>query len=170
MDSQSSSDNGAFADQLRQVSAFLEAIVADRALLAGLPAGDRKRFLDAVAAVYHPDVKARRQLVKAAKRQRKASKVRDEERALERTGIRSLRRQTVFTTPNYFPPPQFEQRDVSDAAEAPASDALQNCYVCKRDYSEIHHFYDQLCPPCAALNFAKRSELADLRGRVALLT
>src|SRR5688572_33236584 len=79
MDSQSSSDNGAFADQLRQVSAFLEAIVADRALLAGLPAGDRKRFLDAVAAVYHPDVKARRQLVKAAKRQRKASKVRDEE-------------------------------------------------------------------------------------------
>jgi NAD(P)-dependent dehydrogenase (short-subunit alcohol dehydrogenase family) len=34
----------------------------------------------------------------------------------------------------------------------------------------IHHFYDQLCPGCAALNFAKRTELADLRGRVALLT
>ena len=34
----------------------------------------------------------------------------------------------------------------------------------------IHHFYDQLCPSCAELNFAKRTELADLRGRVALLT
>src|SRR6185503_17596601 len=30
--------------------------------------------------------------------------------------------------------------------------------------------YDQLCQPCAELNFAKRSELADLRGRVALVT
>ena len=27
-----------------------------------------------------------------------------------------------------------------------------------------------LCPPCAELNFAKRTELADLRGRVALVT
>jgi hypothetical protein len=34
----------------------------------------------------------------------------------------------------------------------------------------LHHFYDQLCPACAAFNFAKRTELADLSGRVALLT
>jgi hypothetical protein len=46
----------------------------------------------------------------------------------------------------------------------------QNCYICKKDYSTIHHFYDQLCPKCADLNFRKRTELADLRGRVALLT
>ncbi len=46
----------------------------------------------------------------------------------------------------------------------------QNCYVCKQDYSQIHHFYDQLCPACAELNLRKRTELADLRGRVALLT
>ena len=42
--------------------------------------------------------------------------------------------------------------------------------MCKQKYSVIHHFYDQLCPTCAALNFTKRDELADLRGRVALLT
>ena len=46
----------------------------------------------------------------------------------------------------------------------------QNCYICKQDYSTIHHFYDQLCPKCAELNFFKRTETADLRGRVALLT
>jgi NAD(P)-dependent dehydrogenase (short-subunit alcohol dehydrogenase family) len=34
----------------------------------------------------------------------------------------------------------------------------------------MHPFYDQLCPACAAFNFTKRTELADLRGRVALLT
>src|SRR6185503_6312725 len=43
-------------------------------------------------------------------------------------------------------------------------------YVCKGKFTEIHHFYDQLCPPCAAFNYAKRTETADLAGRVALLT
>jgi NAD(P)-dependent dehydrogenase (short-subunit alcohol dehydrogenase family) len=42
--------------------------------------------------------------------------------------------------------------------------------VCKRRYQEIDTFYDQLCPTCASFNFAKRSETADLSGRVALLT
>ncbi len=34
----------------------------------------------------------------------------------------------------------------------------------------MHHFYDQLCPSCAALNYAKRGELADMSGMVVLLT
>ena len=46
----------------------------------------------------------------------------------------------------------------------------QHCYICKVRYREIHHFYDQLCPDCAALNFAKRGELADMSGMVVLLT
>lgn len=44
------------------------------------------------------------------------------------------------------------------------------CYVCKARYRELHHFYDQLCPPCAELNWAKRNQSADLSGRVALVT
>jgi NAD(P)-dependent dehydrogenase (short-subunit alcohol dehydrogenase family) len=46
----------------------------------------------------------------------------------------------------------------------------QHCYICKRHFTQVHHFYDQLCPDCAALNWAKRTETADLSGRVALLT
>jgi NAD(P)-dependent dehydrogenase (short-subunit alcohol dehydrogenase family) len=42
--------------------------------------------------------------------------------------------------------------------------------VCKRKFVEVHHFYDQLCSACAAFNYEKRTETADLRGRVALLT
>jgi NAD(P)-dependent dehydrogenase (short-subunit alcohol dehydrogenase family) len=62
-------------------------------------------------------------------------------------------------------------RDTDDESVARRESVeLQHCYVCKRKYTLIHHFYDQLCPDCAAFNFAKREELADLRGRVALLT
>ena len=43
-------------------------------------------------------------------------------------------------------------------------------HVCKASFEVLHHFYDQLCPTCAAFNYSKRGELADLTGRVALLT
>jgi NAD(P)-dependent dehydrogenase (short-subunit alcohol dehydrogenase family) len=46
----------------------------------------------------------------------------------------------------------------------------RHCYICKRHFADVHHFYDQLCPDCAELNWVKRTETADLRGRVALLT
>jgi len=42
--------------------------------------------------------------------------------------------------------------------------------VCKQHYSVIHPFYDSDVSGCAEFNFNKRTELADLRGRVALLT
>jgi NAD(P)-dependent dehydrogenase (short-subunit alcohol dehydrogenase family) len=47
---------------------------------------------------------------------------------------------------------------------------LQHCYVCKERYSTLHPFYDQMCKACGDHNFAKRTETADLSGRVALLT
>ncbi|MDZ4812775.1 MAG: SDR family oxidoreductase, partial [Pseudomonadota bacterium] len=94
---------------------------------------------------------------------------------LHATGIRALRRKPVFTTPNYFPPEGFVAQDADNdeaqtGAERRESIEPQHCYVCKLKYSVIHHFYDQLCPTCAEFNFNKRHELADLRGRVALLT
>lgn len=47
---------------------------------------------------------------------------------------------------------------------------LRSCYVCKARFRELHHFYDQLCPPCAALNWEKRHQTADLSGKVAVVT
>lgn len=46
----------------------------------------------------------------------------------------------------------------------------RSCYACKRYYAELHHFYDQLCPGCAALNYAKRHATADMSSMVALVT
>ena len=84
-----------------------------------------------------------------------------------------------MTTPNVFPPAApFESTDV-DRETAPNDErrttnderplADRACYVCKA-LRDVHTFYDHLCPACADVNFAARTELADLRGRVALLT
>ncbi len=168
-----------FPERLRAATELLEAIIADRGLLASVPADARHRLLNAAGHVYNPDTIARRRMVKATTRLRKADKASREERVLSATGIRALRRQTVFTTPNVFPPAAFEPQDVHGhaTAEDGATDTVreerverQHCYVCKDAFTDIHHFYDQLCPSCAEFNFFKRTELADLSGRVALLT
>jgi NAD(P)-dependent dehydrogenase (short-subunit alcohol dehydrogenase family) len=155
--------------RLREATEMLERIAADRGMLARVSAEDRKRLLNAVGLVFNPDIGARRRLRKEAIKQQKASVVRREDRVLSDTGIRKLRRETVFTTPNVFPPPGFtDDGPVQEPAQQHVSET--HCYVCKVHFTGIHHFYDQLCPDCAAVNFAKRTELADLRGRVALLT
>ncbi|HTD66457.1 MAG TPA: SDR family oxidoreductase [Candidatus Limnocylindria bacterium] len=160
----------ALAERLRAATELLEAAARNGALLASLSIEERTRLLQAAGEIFCPDVKERRRLVKARQRQRKAAKAQRDQNVLNETGIRVLRRKPVFTTPNVFPPENFEQREVEGDADFRDVVEPQNCYICKQDYSTIHHFYDQLCPGCAELNFHKRTESADLRGRVALLT
>ena len=78
-------------------------------------------------------------------------------------------RKTVFTTPQRFPAGEFVQEEIADPDFREILEP-RNCYICKQDYSKVHFFYDQLCPACAELNYRKRTESADLSGRVALLT
>jgi NAD(P)-dependent dehydrogenase (short-subunit alcohol dehydrogenase family) len=172
-------------DRLRQAVELLESIAADREMLADVPPDERRRLFQALALVYNPDRTERRRMARAAAREKKAARVRQAEELRAATGIRTLRRRPVFHSPNVFPPERFEPHDVheprrsddsrrapGDAPEPRARTAAepQLCYVCKQQYTVVHHFYDQLCPCCAELNAAKRTELADLRGRVALLT
>ena len=156
--------------RMKAATELLEAIAGDHGLLAGVSEPERRRLMAAAGAVSRPEARARRQLVKVLERQRKIDKTAREESALSQSGIRKLRKQTVFTTPNVHPPLGLEQQEVLGDPDFRETHAPQNCYVCKKNYTQLHHFYDQLCPACAELNFIKRTETADLTGRVALLT
>ena len=158
------------AERVRDAAALLESLVDDRALLAQIDESDRTRLLAAAGQVSRPDALARRRLVKATRNQRKAERTQRAESVLQDTGIRKLRREDVFLTPRLFAPADFAQETVEDERESLHAPETLNCYVCKKDYTELHHFYDQMCPECAAFNYAKRTETADLSGRVALLT
>jgi len=158
------------AGRLRDVTEALEAVAADRALLETLSLEERARLLKAAADVFDPDVRARRRYVKKKRKRARNADVDADEGLLEETGIRVLRAKPVFTTPNVYAPKDFEpEDDVRDDARRETIEE-QHCYVCKQPYRELHFFYDQLCPPCAEFNYVKRSETADLEGRVAVLT
>jgi NAD(P)-dependent dehydrogenase (short-subunit alcohol dehydrogenase family) len=152
------------------VLAYLEAVARDRTLLADLSREDRAQLIRLAGEIYCADPTKRRLLLRVSQRKYRAQRVEKEQSLLNETGIRKLRARPVFTTPNIAPPREIEPEAGFNAEPGKRLGEAQCCYVCKRDYVEIHHFYDQLCLECADLNFKKRTELADLRGRVALLT
>ncbi len=98
---------------------------------------------------------AQRQRARVEARRRRAERVTRDRARLEDTGIRRGRR---------------GDPEVADAATAVTLEGGRNCYVCKARYRELDAFYDQLCPRCAAFNRVRRERVADLRGRVALVT
>ena len=155
-------------DRVRAASELLESLAEHWSDLDVLPDEDRERFSRALAHLFAPDASTRRYRAKAARRKRKAEESAREEALLNQAGIRQLRRLPTVNTPNVFPPvPAGED----PGAAEPETHGIENhCYVCRRPYAGMHHFYDQLCHECGDFNLRKRTELADLRGRVALLT
>ncbi|HCU12540.1 MAG TPA: oxidoreductase, partial [Gemmatimonadetes bacterium] len=149
-------ESNSLADRLRAAADLLEKIVADRSLLADIPEADRNRFLNAAGRVSRPDALGRRQLLKVVKRKKRAEKVQREETVLAATGIRKLRREPVFiTSPNIYPPKSGEL--LTSGEPVPETENPRKCYVCKKEFSTVHHFYDRLCLTCAEENFAKRT-------------
>jgi NAD(P)-dependent dehydrogenase (short-subunit alcohol dehydrogenase family) len=150
-------------DRIAEITALLEALAADRSRLDALEPELLKRFLAAAGRVSSPDPKERRALNRARRREAHHDR-RDADRALlERARIRVLRTAPIFETPRRkgeSPPPPA----LGDLSEARA------CYVCKEPYTQVHFFYDQLCPACGDQNYAKRDQSAELTGRTALVT
>jgi NAD(P)-dependent dehydrogenase (short-subunit alcohol dehydrogenase family) len=161
----------ALHQQMLAATDLLERFAADWSLLDQFPAEDRARLHRAIRGLSVPERHAGRKRAKQADRERRRAGVDRDEAVLDQTGIRTLRRRPIVTTPNVFPPAHLDESD-DDRPRPPSGVSVtdRHCYVCKDGYSRIHHFYDQLCPACADFNFAARTELADLRGRVALLT
>ena len=170
---------------MRLALELLEHLGGDLARLAELDDDDRRRLVIAAGQISRPDRYTRAALGKAVARARKQARRGAAVAVLDQTGIRALRREPVFRTPLPQPempllePPRGDEPGEPDAwAAAEASrdqppqilDDQRHCYVCKADFVELHHFYDQLCPACAELNFQKRSATADLRGRTVLIT
>ena len=167
------------SDQLRQRAQdavrLLQEVLADRAILAHLDDETRKDLLQAAGRVARPDPWQKRELWREMRRQRKAQKRAADEAKLSETGIRKLRKETVFVTPPPLPAPVGADVDIDRALAEPRSEAKtvleeRSCYVCKATFTTLHHFYDSMCGKCGDFNYHKRQQTADLRGRTAVVT
>lgn len=114
--------------------------------------------------ISHPDVYTLKQRRKIKKRIKKQEIVKMERNTRAKTGIRMAREGEIFQAPLQLTDGSKLQRDDLKLNSA------RNCYVCKAEFTTLHHFYDQMCPKCAELNYDKRFQRADLTGQVAVIT
>jgi NAD(P)-dependent dehydrogenase (short-subunit alcohol dehydrogenase family) len=156
------------SDDILDCLRVLEALIEDRAKLAEVDVETRRRLMLAAGRLSRPDRAELRALTRALRR-KDGERARERDRALlEGTGIRQKRLEPVFLTPG--PLDHTEAYELE--AEAPPAEVNRPraCYVCKTRYTKLHFFYDQLCEACGDFNYEKRSQTAELSGRVALIT
>jgi NAD(P)-dependent dehydrogenase (short-subunit alcohol dehydrogenase family) len=136
----------------------LERLLNDGAQLGELNEEQRVAIFTAAGRLSRPErteIRARNRALHLEKRKKLTRQVRE---TRKQSGIRTARRETVFTAPNQT---EGESRRLAKP---------QNCYVCKVEFTELHHFYDSMCPKCAEYNYQKRFQTADLSGQVAVIT
>ena len=169
-------ENGLTAEEFVAITKLLERLAEDRGLLTVVDSDMRHRLLKAAGKVAFPGRTARRKMTKALRAQRQVEQ--DKRKALDQqklagTGIRSQFRESGIN--QACPSAPFETQlppkaNITDQEFGPELEHPRNCYICKRDFRRLHHFYDSLCPDCAQLNWTKRQQTADANGRYALVT
>ena len=148
---------------VRRCTELLEAIVRDRALLAGLSDDERRALLTAAGRISRPETVQERRLVREFRRAGRRERRGKDRRIVADAQIRVAREKPVYVPPTLALP--HERRTDERELQTP-----RNCYVCKAPYKKLHFFYDSMCQACGDFNYARRFQSAPLTGRVALLT
>ena len=162
--------------------ARLEELAADPKNLATFDEPTLKRIRHACGRIAFPDRTERRKLSRHRRRKARENVRLQDDAALDATSNRALKRALRFPTA----PPELEvslkDRELLERQAAPKElphkgtaspsrlEKPRDCYICKEPFDILHHHYDSLCPTCAQLNWQKRGQTADLRGRFALIT
>ncbi len=150
----------------------LETLLSEPDALAQIPEDQRRALLIAAGKLSRPIRHERERVTKAIRRyQRKLDQQADLE-LRQTTQIRDARALPDDVPSGEAKPPLLVAPlpKISPKDETRRLSRAQSCYVCKRGYTELHHFYDAMCPECAEFNFQKRTQTANLEGRVALVT
>jgi NAD(P)-dependent dehydrogenase (short-subunit alcohol dehydrogenase family) len=177
-DPQEREATGRSALELVRLIELLEQLADADAPVVGLDEELHRRLRIAAGRLARPEPEARRRFARARRRTaRRTDRARDDA-ALEARSNRARKRALAFPAP----PPGLDvsephrrllahqARERETAPDTRRLESPRDCYVCKAPYVELHPHYDSMCPPCAAFNWAKRHQTADLTGRVALVT
>ena len=142
----------------------IKSLLADTNQLFEMPEEDRVELMKVAGLLSRPN---REEFARRRKDAKKAAKRKQQEKdkhARKHTGIRSARENNIFVAPKLL------DFSVIEDLEEQELESPRNCYVCKAEYTKLHHFYDTMCKECADFNYAKRYQTADLKGQVAVVT
>jgi NAD(P)-dependent dehydrogenase (short-subunit alcohol dehydrogenase family) len=154
-------------EAIRDCIPVLEKIVDQSELLAQLTESHRVALLTAAGKISRPDKKEIKKRKKDKKKFKRRAIFLKKRQLRAATGIRKARKDAIFTAPRQV---SHESGDTDSMDVREMLGTPRNCYVCKVEFTRLHHFYDTMCPECAGFNYQKRFQTASLEGQVALIT
>ncbi|MFT5963977.1 MAG: hypothetical protein ACI9L6_000700 [Flavobacterium sp.] len=128
-----------------------------------IPKEQRTALIKAADQFSRPD---RDELSRRKKDGKVAAKRKMEKRdrtARKETGIRHTRESGVFMAPKLLALHDLALKEQQEL-ETP-----RNCYVCKTEFTKMHHFYATMCKDCSDFNYAKRFQTANIKGPLAII-
>ncbi len=147
--------------EINNCISVLEHLLANGDQLIHLSDDQLMKLMIAAGKITRPDKSEIKKRNKSVKRQRKEIDSNHNRQIRAKTAIRSARTASIFEAPNQIALPIDDKKHLLSE---------QNCYVCKKRYTEIHHFYDSMCTACGDLNYSKRFQTSDMTGQIALIT
>ncbi len=138
----------------------LERLISDGSHMDSLPKELREALMTAAGRLTRPnrnELRIRNKQIQKSRRNKISLRDRS---ARASTAIRRMRQNEVYQAP-----PQISSADAGTSLAKP-----RNCYVCKKEFSNLHFFYDSMCADCAELNYQKRFQKAPMHGQVAVIT
>jgi NAD(P)-dependent dehydrogenase (short-subunit alcohol dehydrogenase family) len=149
-------------EQVNECIAVLERLNAEVSQIFEIPKDKRLALITAAGLFARPDREELSRRKKLAKKLHKEKLKLKDKQARKATGIRSARDTTIFIAPKMIA--------LTGQENETKLDTPRQCYVCKKEFSRLHHFYDTMCKDCGDFNYAKRFQTADLTGQFALVT
>lgn len=152
--------------KIDEILSFLQSLADDPSQIAKLSNEERILLLKYTGIISRPN---RDEIRKRNRGVRKVQKeiIRDQEKQIRSlTGIREARKSTIFSAP----PKLLSLNPSQEIGVIGELHSPRNCYICKKEYTKIHFFYDTMCPDCASYNYDKRFQTSDLTGQVVLIT
>lgn len=150
--------------EIDQCIAVLTQLNTDTDQIFDIPKEQRTALIKAAGQFSRPD---RQEFAKRKKDGKAVAKRKQEAKdrtARKETGIRSAREASVFVAPKLLAAHDLNSKEELEL-ETP-----RNCYVCKTEFTRMHHFYDSMCTDCGDYNYAKRFQTADVKGQIAVVT
>jgi 3-oxoacyl-ACP reductase-like protein len=156
--------NSVHSEEVNSTISTLEKLLADTNLLFELPREQREALMMAAGKLSRPSKEEFDRRRKDGKKAAKRKKQERDKHARKETGIRSAREASIFEAP------QLILNAASEEHDSPQLSSARNCYVCKKEYTKLHYFYDTMCTECGEFNYLKRFQEADLTDQVAVVT
>tara|TARA_R110000796_G_scaffold88850_6_gene191955 strand:- start:10177 stop:11727 length:1551 start_codon:yes stop_codon:yes gene_type:complete len=152
------------SEEIEKCIALLGHLVSHTDQIFDIPKEQRTALLKVAGQFSRPNRDEFSRRKKDAKKANKRKQAKKDRVARKETGIRSAREEHIFVAPKLL-----EASDLANK-EQQELEIPRNCYVCKEEFTKLHHFYDTMCTACGDFNYAKRFQTANVKGQVAVIT